>query len=90
MTLRLYVAAPDDVAAIMQLERRPEYEVLVGRWDPPMPLHRYRLAGRLEEVRSQDLAFTADETAELLALHRVTLSRTALASLLQHTEGWAA
>ncbi|WP_275410892.1 LuxR C-terminal-related transcriptional regulator [Paractinoplanes rishiriensis] len=64
--------------------------VLVGRWDPPMPLHRYRLAGRLEEVRSQDLAFTSDETAELLTLHRVTLSRDALASLLQHTEGWAA
>ena len=64
--------------------------VLVGRWDPPLPLHRYRLAGRLEEVRSQDLAFTAEETAELLALHRVALSREALAQLLQHTEGWAA
>ena len=28
--------------------------VLVGRWDPPVPLHRYRLAGRLAEVRSED------------------------------------
>ncbi|WP_063763894.1 LuxR C-terminal-related transcriptional regulator [Actinoplanes subtropicus] len=64
--------------------------VLVSRWDPPLPLHRYRLAGRLEEVRSNDLAFTADETAELLDLHEVPLSKGALAQLLQHTEGWAA
>ncbi|MFI5897724.1 LuxR C-terminal-related transcriptional regulator [Actinoplanes sp. NPDC051513] len=64
--------------------------VLAGRWDPPLPLHRYRLAGRLEEVRSEDLAFTADEAAELLALHRVPLSRDGMAQLLQHTEGWAA
>ncbi|WP_433383955.1 LuxR C-terminal-related transcriptional regulator [Actinoplanes sp. CA-142083] len=64
--------------------------VLVGRWDPPLPLHRYRLAGRLEEIRSEDLAFTADEAAELLTLHRVPLSRDAMDQLLQHTEGWAA
>ncbi|GIM95947.1 LuxR C-terminal-related transcriptional regulator [Paractinoplanes toevensis] len=64
--------------------------VLVGRWDPPLPLHRYRLAGRLEEIRSEDLAFTAEEATELLALHRLPLSRGATASLLQHTEGWAA
>ena len=33
MTLRLYVATSEDVAAIMQLERTPGYEGLVGRWD---------------------------------------------------------
>ncbi|MFF5295890.1 LuxR C-terminal-related transcriptional regulator [Paractinoplanes globisporus] len=64
--------------------------VLVGRWDPPLPLHRYRLAGRLEEVRSEDLAFTSDEAAELLILHQVPLSRDGMSQLLQHTEGWAA
>jgi LuxR family maltose regulon positive regulatory protein len=64
--------------------------VLVGRWDPPLPLHRYRLAGRLVEVRSTDLAFTADETSQLLNLHGIELSATGLASLLDHTEGWAA
>jgi len=64
--------------------------VMVSRWDPPLPLHRYRLAGRLEEVRSEDLAFTADETAELLTLHRVPLSRDGMTQLMQHTEGWAA
>jgi RimJ/RimL family protein N-acetyltransferase len=33
VTLRLYVATEEDVAAIMRLERLPEYEGLVGRWD---------------------------------------------------------
>ncbi|WP_345542039.1 AAA family ATPase, partial [Phytohabitans rumicis] len=64
--------------------------VLVGRFDPPMPLHRYRLAGRLVEVRGGDLAFTRQEAAELLAWHGITLSPPAFAALLEHTEGWAA
>jgi LuxR family maltose regulon positive regulatory protein len=64
--------------------------VLVGRWDPPLPLHRYRLAGRLSELRSADLAFTEPEAAEVLALHGVSLTLSALGSLLHHTEGWAA
>ncbi|OJF09742.1 LuxR C-terminal-related transcriptional regulator [Couchioplanes caeruleus] len=63
---------------------------LIGRWDPPLPLHRYRLAGRLTEIRSENLAFTTEEAAELLALHGVELSPPRLASLLEHTEGWAA
>ncbi|MEV4641442.1 LuxR C-terminal-related transcriptional regulator [Actinoplanes sp. NPDC049548] len=64
--------------------------VLIGRWDPPLPLHRYRLAGRLTEIRSENLAFTAEEAAALLTLHGVNLSAAGLASLLEHTEGWAA
>jgi LuxR family maltose regulon positive regulatory protein len=63
---------------------------LVGRWDPPLPLYRYRLAGTLSEVRGEDLVFTEDEGAELLALHGIVLSSTGLTSLLRHTEGWAA
>ena len=64
--------------------------VLVGRWDPPLPLYRYRLAGTLGEVRSDDLAFTEAETVELLALHGIVLTPTGLSTLLEHTEGWAA
>jgi LuxR family maltose regulon positive regulatory protein len=64
--------------------------VLAGRWDPPLPLYRYRLAGRLSEIRGEDLAFTAAETAELLAVHGVALTPHAFESLQQHTEGWAA
>jgi LuxR family maltose regulon positive regulatory protein len=64
--------------------------VLIGRWDPPLLLHRHRLAGTLTAIRSRDLAFTRQETADLLALHAITLSPAALTSLLEHTEGWAA
>ncbi|GLW34889.1 LuxR C-terminal-related transcriptional regulator [Actinoplanes regularis] len=64
--------------------------VLAGRWDPALPLYRYRLAGQLREVRTADLAFTAEETARLMELHGVPLAGPDLAALLEHTEGWAA
>jgi LuxR family maltose regulon positive regulatory protein len=64
--------------------------VLIGRWDPPLLLHRHRLAGTLTAIRSRDLAFTRQEAADLLTLHGITLSPAALTSLLEHTEGWAA
>jgi LuxR family transcriptional regulator, maltose regulon positive regulatory protein len=64
--------------------------VLVGRWDPPLPLHRYRLAGTLAEIRRRDLRFSRQESVDLLSLHGITLSQVGLASLLEHTEGWAA
>ncbi|MBB2941294.1 LuxR family maltose regulon positive regulatory protein [Actinoplanes lutulentus] len=64
--------------------------VLTGRWDPPLPLYRYRLAGQLHELRTADLAFSSDEAAELMVLHGVDLGAAELAKLLEHTEGWAA
>jgi LuxR family maltose regulon positive regulatory protein len=48
------------------------------------------LAGQLTDIRRADLAFTMDETAELLAQHGVTVDAAALAVLQKHTEGWAA
>ncbi|MFC4068730.1 LuxR C-terminal-related transcriptional regulator, partial [Actinoplanes subglobosus] len=64
--------------------------VLTGRWDPPLPLYRYRLAGQLHELRTADLAFTAAEVSRLMRLHGVELADPELATLLEHTEGWAA
>ncbi|MEU4159063.1 LuxR C-terminal-related transcriptional regulator [Actinoplanes sp. NPDC026670] len=64
--------------------------VLTGRWDPPLPLYRYRLAGQLHELRTADLAFTAAEVSRLMRLHGVELAEPELATLLEHTEGWAA
>ena len=58
--------------------------------DPPLPLHRYRLAGELTEIRAGDLAFTAAEAGQLLTRHGCTLSPGALDCLLRQTEGWAA
>ncbi|WP_433727669.1 LuxR C-terminal-related transcriptional regulator [Actinoplanes sp. CA-051413] len=63
--------------------------VLVGRWDPPLPLYRYRLNGKLSEIRGEDLAFTTDETATLLAGHAVELPDWAIGALVERTEGWA-
>jgi LuxR family maltose regulon positive regulatory protein len=58
--------------------------------DPPLPLHRYRLAGELTEIRAGDLAFTVAEAARLLARHGCRLSAGSLDCLIRHTEGWAA
>ena len=82
--------------ALAQLElllarRPPQLRVILAtRHDPPLGLHRYRLAGELTEVRAADLEFTIDETRELLAAAGIALSDDALASLQSRTEGWAA
>jgi LuxR family maltose regulon positive regulatory protein len=64
--------------------------VVASRMDPLLPLHRYRLAGQLTEIRASDLAFSTDETGLLLAQHGSTLSADCLESLTERTEGWAA
>ncbi len=64
--------------------------VVVSRTDPLLPLHRYRLAGQLTEIRASDLAFTLDEAGLLLDQHGGLLTTDALESLNQRTEGWAA
>jgi LuxR family transcriptional regulator, maltose regulon positive regulatory protein len=58
--------------------------------DPPLPLHRYRLAGGLTEIGADDLAFTVAEAGQLLARHGCQLSAGSLDCLMRHTEGWAA
>jgi len=58
--------------------------------DPPLPLHRYRLAGELTEIRAGDLAFTVAEAGQLLARHGCPLSPGSLDCLMRHAEGWAA
>ena len=64
--------------------------VVSSRVDPILPLHRYRLAGELAEIRAEDLAFSAPESGLLLAHHGITLSDGGLACLTERTEGWAA
>jgi LuxR family maltose regulon positive regulatory protein len=64
--------------------------VVASRKDPLLPLHRYRLAGQLTEIRACDLAFNASEAAQLLDQHGSLLSADALESLNERTEGWAA
>ncbi|HVT67664.1 MAG TPA: hypothetical protein VHF26_07950, partial [Trebonia sp.] len=70
---------------------RPQlHVVLAARHDPPLPLHRYRLAGQLREFRMPQLAMTPGEVREVLAAHQVTLPPPALRALAARTEGLAA
>ena len=64
--------------------------VVTSRMDPLLPLHRYRLAGRLTEIRFGDLALSVPETGLLMAQHDIGLSADSLECLTQRTEGWAA
>jgi LuxR family transcriptional regulator, maltose regulon positive regulatory protein len=66
--------------------------VLSTRADPPLPLHRLLVSGRLTQLRAADLAFTVAEVAELLAGYdyRSRLSDDDVAVLQARTEGWAA
>jgi LuxR family transcriptional regulator, maltose regulon positive regulatory protein len=60
------------------------------RADPAISLARLRASGGLQEIRASDLAFTADETRELLAREGITLSGEGLELLAERTEGWPA
>jgi LuxR family transcriptional regulator, maltose regulon positive regulatory protein len=66
--------------------------VVATRVDPPLPLQRLLVSGRLTQVRSADLAFTVAEVADLLAEYEYhpRLSEDDLAMLHARTEGWAA
>jgi LuxR family maltose regulon positive regulatory protein len=63
---------------------------LAARQDPPLPLHRYRLAGQVRELRMPELAMTTGEVRAVLQAHHVTLPPSALNALTARTEGWAA
>jgi LuxR family transcriptional regulator, maltose regulon positive regulatory protein len=64
--------------------------VVTSRMDPLLPLHRYRLAGELTEIRAADLAFSTTEAGLLLAQHGSTLPAGLIECLTRRTEGWAA
>lgn len=64
--------------------------VLVTRTEPLLPLHRYRAAGELTEIRAAELAFTPEEAVALLELHGLSLPVHAAGALVDRTRGWAA
>ena len=64
--------------------------VLASRNDPPVRLHRLRLAGELCELRDQDLSLSLAETGDLLANFGVEVDGAELALLHERSEGWAA
>ena len=71
--------------------RPPRIRLLIAaRSDPLLPLHRYRLAGQMRELRAADLAMTREEVRELLAAHGVSLPDRQFEVLATRTEGWTA
>lgn len=64
--------------------------ILVTRTEPLLPLHRYRAAAAMTEIRDAELAFTPDEAADLLDLHGLRLPAEATRALVERTRGWAA
>ena len=66
--------------------------VVISRGDPKLPLPRWRVQGRLLEIRSQDLAFTRTETAAFLAAHlgASALRQSSVTMLHDRCEGWPA
>jgi LuxR family maltose regulon positive regulatory protein len=65
--------------------------VIATRADPPLALARLRTRGELNELRADDLRFTADEAADFLQeVLGPRLSATDVAALETRTEGWIA
>ncbi|WP_433283038.1 LuxR C-terminal-related transcriptional regulator [Pseudonocardia xinjiangensis] len=83
-------AALRDLARLVR--RRPARLrlVLAARVDPPLPLPRMRLEGRLHELRAEDLRFTVDETAALLHASGLDVTAEQVAVLHAETGGWVA
>jgi LuxR family maltose regulon positive regulatory protein len=92
----------DDVHELRSAEALAQLELLVMRAPPELRfvlatrhdlrlgLHRLRLEGELNEIRTADLQFTLAEARELLTAAGVALPEPALAMLHERAEGWAA
>ncbi len=92
----------DDVHELRSDEARKQVELLVlrapsqlrivlaTRHDVRLGLHRLRLDRGLTEIRADDLRFSQPEARQLFRAAGVELTDTALATLHERTEGWAA
>ncbi|KOV36264.1 hypothetical protein ADK60_07210 [Streptomyces sp. XY431] len=64
--------------------------VLVGRSEPLLPLHRYRAAGELAEIRAGELALDRAETAAVLERHGLRVGPAAVGAVHHALSGWTA
>ena len=75
------------------VEHLPEnvHLVISSRSDPPLPLGRLRAMGEMNEIRTEELAFTEEE-ADCLLNEKMGLDigPDDLSVLLERTEGWPA
>jgi LuxR family transcriptional regulator, maltose regulon positive regulatory protein len=64
--------------------------VIATRSDPILALHEARLAGKVTEIRADELAFDEEETRLFLAANQIAVSLEQARALWVHTEGWPA
>lgn len=65
--------------------------VILTRVDPPLPLHRLRARGQINEFRQDDLRFSAQETTDFLQSQMgIDLDAGQVSALQRRTEGWVA
>ena len=64
--------------------------VLAGRAEPPLPIARLRVEGKLLEVGPGDLSLTCEEACALLSSMDLALGEDDVAELHRRTEGWPA
>lgn len=64
--------------------------VLAACADPPLPLARLRVEGRLAEFRGEQLRFSVDEVSPLLRAAGVELTGSQVRRLVELTDGWVA
>jgi LuxR family maltose regulon positive regulatory protein len=83
-------AVADGLDRVLQLAGGRLRLVLLTRSDPALPLHRYRLAGDITELRAADLVLTATEAAAFLAETGLSLAPADVATLRDRTGGWPA
>jgi LuxR family transcriptional regulator, maltose regulon positive regulatory protein len=74
------------------VERLPANARLLAttRSDPAIGTARLRARRAMSEIRAHELAFTVEETRELLVRERIPLSPDNVALLAERTEGWPA
>ncbi len=83
-------AAMDELRALLRYRPRGLRLVLSSRFDPPLPLARLRMEGRLWDLRADRLAFSVAETAVLVGRAGLSLSPEQTDRLQRRTGGWVA
>ncbi len=85
------IAVSDLLSGLARHWPRRLHLVIATRRSPPLPLARLRAAGQLTELRTRDLRFTPDETAQYLTVVLGGPPNAAVAVQLEReVEGWIA
>ncbi len=84
--------AVDQALTFLVEHQPPQMQLVIAtREDPPLPLARLRVRGKLTELRAADLRFTPAEAAAFLnGMMGLKLSDVDIAALEARTEGWIA